>query len=110
MNDTPPEVAKIVRQKVLARSPAERLAMGAAMFDAAREMVLASLPKNLPSLELRRQHRSGFTGKRLPFDFEEVSFVPGFIENLRYAGVLAACSRTCWMWTSTCLRKDGETA
>lgn len=23
---------------------------------------------------------------------------------------LAAWSRTCWMWTSTCLRKEGETA
>jgi hypothetical protein len=30
--------------------------------------------------------------------------------NLRYPRALAACSRTCWMWTSTCLRKEGETA
>jgi hypothetical protein len=30
--------------------------------------------------------------------------------SLRYTRVLAACSRTCWMWTSTCLRKEGETA
>jgi hypothetical protein len=30
--------------------------------------------------------------------------------SLRYPRVLAARLRTCWMWTSTCLRKEGETA
>ena len=67
MNDTPPEVAKIVRQKLMARSPEERFAMGSAMFDAAREMVLASLPRNLPPLELRRRVFERVYGEPAPF-------------------------------------------
>lgn len=67
MNDTSPEVAQIVRQKLMARSPQERLAMGAAMFDAAREMVLASLPKDQPPLELRRRLFERIYGEVAPF-------------------------------------------
>jgi hypothetical protein len=33
MNDTPPEIVALVRQKLLARSGAERLLMGVRMFD-----------------------------------------------------------------------------
>ena len=36
MNDTPPEIARLVRQKLMARSASERFVMGARMFDAAR--------------------------------------------------------------------------
>jgi len=39
----------------MARSGGERLIMGALMFDAARAMVLASLPKDLPVDELKRR-------------------------------------------------------
>ena len=39
----------------MARSGAERLLMGSRMFDAARAMVLASLPKDLPEEELKRR-------------------------------------------------------
>ena len=55
MNDTPPEVERLVREMTMARSGEERLLMGAAMFDAARDMVIASLPKNLPPLEFKRR-------------------------------------------------------
>ncbi len=48
MTDTPPEIAKLVHQKLMARSPEERFLMGIRMFDAARDVVLASLPKGLP--------------------------------------------------------------
>lgn len=54
MNDTSPEIAQKVHEMMMARSGAERLIMGALMFDAAREMVLASLPKDLPEDELKR--------------------------------------------------------
>lgn len=54
MTDTPPEVAEMVRSKLMARSAAERFIMGARMFDAARRMTLASLPANLPPLALKR--------------------------------------------------------
>ena len=55
MNDTPPEIEKRVREMMMARSGAERLIMGASMFDAARRIVLASLPKDLPKDELKRR-------------------------------------------------------
>jgi len=67
MNDTPPEIAALVREKLLARSGTERLAMGVRMFDAAREMVLASLPKDLPEVELRRQLFQRIYGQVAPF-------------------------------------------
>ena len=55
MNDTPPEIEKKVHEMMMARSGAERLIMGALMFDAARQVVLASLPKDLPEEELKRR-------------------------------------------------------
>jgi hypothetical protein len=67
MNDTPPDIAALVREKLLARSGAERLIMGVRMFDAARQMVLASLPKDLPNIELRRQLFQRIYGQVAPF-------------------------------------------
>ena len=55
MTDTPPEIEEKVREMMMARSGAERLIMGASMFDAARAIVLASLPKDLPKDELKRR-------------------------------------------------------
>ena len=55
MNDTPPEIEKRIHEMMMARSGAERLIMGALMFDAARQVVLASLPKDLPEEELKRR-------------------------------------------------------
>ncbi len=55
MNDTPPEVEAMVREMIRARSGEERFVMGALMFDAAREFVIASLPKNLPPMEFKRR-------------------------------------------------------
>ena len=55
MNDTSPEIAELVRQKLMARTGTERFVMGARMFEAARAVVLASLPPDLPALELKRR-------------------------------------------------------
>ncbi|MDQ3698983.1 MAG: hypothetical protein M3373_13330 [Gemmatimonadota bacterium] len=55
MKDTSAEVDRRFRELILARSPAERLRMGCRMFDAAREMVLASFPRNLSPDETRRR-------------------------------------------------------
>ena len=55
MNDTTPEVGAMVREMMRARSGEERFVMGALMFDAAREFVSASLPKNLPPMEFKRR-------------------------------------------------------
>ena len=51
MNDTSPEIEELVRERLLARSGAERVEMGSRMFDAARAMILASLPPDLSEIE-----------------------------------------------------------
>ena len=55
MNDTPPEIEKKVHEMMMARSGAERLIMGSSMFDTARSIVLASLPKDLSDEELKHR-------------------------------------------------------
>jgi hypothetical protein len=67
MNDTSPEIAELVRLKLMARSGSERFIMGTRMFDAARAMVLASLPAGLSSDELKRQLFQRVYGLPAPF-------------------------------------------
>lgn len=67
MTDTPPEIAEMVRQRLMARSGEERLMMGVASFEAAREMVIASLPKDLSPMEFKRQLYQRIYGEPLPF-------------------------------------------
>jgi hypothetical protein len=55
MNDTPPEIERLVREKIMARSGAERVRMGAEMFEAARRIILASFPPGLSEDEVRRR-------------------------------------------------------
>jgi hypothetical protein len=55
MNDTPKDIEDKFREMIMARSGAERLIMGCQMFDAARAIIIASLPKDLPEDELKRQ-------------------------------------------------------
>ena len=67
MTDTSPELAEMVRQKLMARSGAERFIMGAKMFEAARAVVLASLPDGLSPDELKRQLFQRLYGQPAPF-------------------------------------------
>ena len=55
MNDTSPETERLVRERIMARSGAERFVMGAQMFDAAVAMIRASLPAGLPAADLKRK-------------------------------------------------------
>ncbi|PYM03131.1 MAG: hypothetical protein DMF19_00575 [Verrucomicrobia bacterium] len=55
MTDTPPEIKRMVREKLMALSGEVRFIMGAQMFDSACEMVKASLPPGLSETEQRRQ-------------------------------------------------------
>ena len=66
MTDTPPEIAEMVRARLMARSGAERFRMGAEMFEAARRMVLASLPADLSETERRRRLFERLYGEALP--------------------------------------------
>ena len=65
MTDTSPEIERMVRNKIMARSGEERFIMGAEMFDSARELVKASLPKNLSETEMRRLLFKRIYGKEL---------------------------------------------
>ena len=66
MNDTPTEIARLVRERLMARSGVERLRMGVAMFEAARALVLASLPPGLSEEERKRRLFERFYGMPLP--------------------------------------------
>lgn len=69
MNDTSPEMQARYESMLMKLSNEERFIQGALMFDAAREMVLASLPKDLPPDELRRRLYERIYGEPLPADF-----------------------------------------
>lgn len=66
MKDTPPEIEAFVRERLLELSGTERLLMGVAMFDAARRMVLASLPEGLAEPERKRLLYLRIYGEELP--------------------------------------------
>ena len=70
MTDTDPETEAIYRQMLMARSPEDRLLMGARMGDAVRQVVLASLPECLSPVErkialLHRYYASDFSDEEL---------------------------------------------
>jgi hypothetical protein len=52
--DTSPEIAAAVRDRIMKFSGAERFIIGARMFESARAVVLASLPKNISETERKR--------------------------------------------------------
>ncbi len=66
MTDTPPEIKRRVREQVMARPAEERFVMGGQMFDAALEMLKASLPAGLPKAEQRRELFRRLYGVELP--------------------------------------------
>jgi hypothetical protein len=66
MTDTSPEIAEMVRVRLMALSGAERFRMGAQSFDAARRMVLASLPPGLTETERKRRLFHRLYGEELP--------------------------------------------
>jgi hypothetical protein len=68
MTDTPPEIAAMVRRRLMTRSGAERFIMGARMFDAARAMVPASLPADLSEAERKARLFQRFYGQPWPSD------------------------------------------
>lgn len=66
MTDTPPEIAEMVRARLMALSGAERFRMGVQMFEAARRMVQASLPAGLSETEHKRILYERLYGEPLP--------------------------------------------
>ena len=68
VTDTPPEIAEMVRARVMALCGADRFLMGVRMCDAARRMALASLPADLPESERKRLLFERFYGISLPVE------------------------------------------
>jgi hypothetical protein len=66
MNDTPPEIAEMVRTRLMSLPGATRLIMGVQMFEAARAMVLASFPEGLSEVEKKRRLFERIYGEPLP--------------------------------------------
>jgi hypothetical protein len=79
MNDTAPEVQQIMSAMIMQRSGEERFIMGALMFDAARELVIASLPKDLPPPEFKRRLFERIYG----FPLRAVDDAPCELQNIR---------------------------
>jgi hypothetical protein len=65
VTDTRPDIERMVRDRIMARSGEERFIMGAQMFDSACEMVRASLPRNLSDMERRRLLFKRIYGKEI---------------------------------------------
>lgn len=69
MNDTSAEMEKIQFQMMMKLTPNERIGYASEMFMAAREMILASLPKGLSEKEQKKQYYQKMYGEPLPDDF-----------------------------------------
>ena len=54
MNDTSPEIKKLVRDRYMQMSGEQRFMIGIQMFDTARAIVLSSLPKGISEEQKRR--------------------------------------------------------
>lgn len=75
MNDTDPQIARLVRRRLLERSGMERVLIGSRMFDVAKTMVLASFPDGLSEIEIKAR-----LCERLYGDEVDIS---GFVQHLR---------------------------
>ena len=62
MTDTEPEVARKFYEMIMSCSGEERFMMGIPSFEAARAMVMASLPQNLPVRDLKHRLFERFYG------------------------------------------------
>ena len=75
MNDTPTEIAELMRQRLMERSGAERVLMGSGMFEMAKAMILASFPEGLSDIEIKRRLCERLYGKEVDVD--------SFVDHLR---------------------------
>lgn len=69
MNDTPPEIRRLQFEMMKKLSSERRIELACEMFQTAREMIVASLPKNLSEQEFKRQLYFRTYGEHLPDDF-----------------------------------------
>jgi hypothetical protein len=67
MNDTAPNIADEVQNRLTRLSGSARFAMGAQMFESARAVIIASFPKDLDPKEFKRRLYERIYGEILPF-------------------------------------------
>lgn len=63
MNDTSPEIKKIIRDRYMQMKGEERFLIGIQMFETAQTIALSSLPKEISEQEKRRCLCERFYGK-----------------------------------------------
>ncbi len=69
MNDTSPEIEKMQFEMMMNLGAKRRIALACEMFMAARELIFASLPKDLSEKEFKKQYYQKMYGEPLPKDF-----------------------------------------
>ena len=74
-SDTDPQIAELVRRRLMERSGPERVLMASRMFAVAKAMVLASLPTGLSEIEIKARLCERFYGDEIDLD--------AFVEHLR---------------------------
>ena len=104
MNDTAPNIAALVRERLLSRPGAERVVMGSRMFDVARTIVLASFRQVFLRLKQSAGYASGFMATSLMSRLtSNTSFNQKFTEpSCRYQS-LCAFQLLLTTWLEACL-------
>lgn len=69
LKDTTREIEEMQNDLWMKRTPQERARFASAMFAASRNTVIASLPKDLPEKEFKKQLFERTYGEPLPTDF-----------------------------------------
>jgi hypothetical protein len=69
LKDTTPEIEEMQNRLWMQRTPQERARFASAMFAAARDAIIASLPNDLSPREFKRQLFERTYGERLPENF-----------------------------------------
>jgi hypothetical protein len=68
VKDTSPEANKIMFDRIMAMTPAQRLEMGCSMLATAKELILAGMPAGLTESQRRRRLYETLYGEPLPPD------------------------------------------
>lgn len=69
MKDTPADIRRLQFEMMNKLSANRRIELACEMFQTAREMIIASLPKNLSEKEFKKQLYFRTYGEHLPEDF-----------------------------------------
>ena len=66
VKDTPPEINRMIFERVMSLQPGERLEMGFSMLATAKELILAGLPSGLSDTDRKTRLYERLYGEPLP--------------------------------------------